>query len=127
MDTPIEVVDDVVATREVPKPVEVKQKPRAAEATTRTLPKRGAEVATAMGLWADGPPNDKRMVVVDESSVGVSRRERREVVETTPVARSTEAGSEVGRQSVEKEELGTPVFDDMEEPTVEIAVWTTAR
>ena len=41
--------------------------------------------------------------------------------------RSTEAESVVGRQSAEKEERVTPVFDDMEEPTVEIAVWTTAR
>ena len=45
MDTPIEVVAEVVATREVPKPVEVKQKPRVEEATTGTLPKSGAEAA----------------------------------------------------------------------------------
>ena len=43
------------------------------------------------------------------------------------MVRSTEAGSVVGRQSAENEERGTPVFDDMEEPIVEIAVWTTAR
>ena len=64
---------------------------------------------------------------MDESSVGVGRRERREVSETTTVVRSTEAWSVVGRQSAEKEERGTPVFDFMAEPTVEIAVWTTAR
>ena len=48
-DTPIEVVAEVVATREVPKPVEVKQKPGTEEATARTLPKRGDKIATAMG------------------------------------------------------------------------------
>ena len=86
------------------------------------MPKRGDEIATAMGQWAGGTPNDKRMVVVDEGTVGVSRRERREVAETTPVVRSTEAWIVVGRKSAEKEERVTPVFDDME-----IAVWTTAR
>ena len=55
-DTPIEVVAEVVAPREVPKPVEVKQKPKVEEATTWTLPKRGAEVAVTMGLSAGGPP-----------------------------------------------------------------------
>ena len=49
LDTPIEVVAEVVAQREAPKPVEVKQKPRVEEMTTRTLPTRGDEVATAMG------------------------------------------------------------------------------
>ena len=34
---------------------------------------------------------------------------------------------EVGRQSAVKEERGEPVCEDMEEPTVEIAVLTTAR
>ena len=43
------------------------------------------------------------------------------------MVRSTEAGSVAGRQSAEKEERVAPAFDDMEEPTVEIAVWTTAR
>ena len=62
------------------------------------------------------------MVVVDEGTIGVSRRERREVADTTQVVRSTEAGSVVGRQSAENEERGTPVFDDMDEQTVEIAV-----
>ena len=46
---PIEVVAEVVAPREVPKPVEVKQKSRTEEMTTRTLPKKGDEIATAMG------------------------------------------------------------------------------
>ena len=31
------------------------------------------------------------------------------------------------RQTDEKKERAVPVFDDMEEPTVEIAVWTNAR
>ena len=63
--------------REVPKPVEEKQKPRVEEATTGALPNIAA-AASAMGQWAGGPPKDKRRVVVDESSVGVSRQERRE-------------------------------------------------
>ena len=44
-----------------------------------------------------------------------------------PVERSTEVGSVAGRQTEENEERVAPVFDDMEEPKVEIAVWTTAR
>ena len=43
------------------------------------------------------------------------------------MVRSTEAWSVGGRQSAEKEERSVAVIDDMEEPTVEIAVWTTAR
>ena len=80
-----------------------------------------------MGQWAGGPPNDKRRVVVDESSVGFCRQERREAGETTLVAKSTDTEGEVGRQSADKKGRGAPVFEDMEEPTVEIAVWTTAR
>ena len=72
-DTPIEVVAEVLAPREVPKPVEVKQKPRVEEVPTRTLPTMRDEVATAIWQWAGGPPKDKRRVVVDEGSVGVSR------------------------------------------------------
>ena len=68
----------MVAPREVPQPVEVKQKPRVGEVTTRTLPTRGDEVATAMGQWAGGPPKDKRRVVLDEGYVRGGRRERRE-------------------------------------------------
>ena len=75
---PIVVVAEVVAPQEVPKPVEVKQKPRVEEATTRTLPTRRDEVATAMGQWAGGPPKDKRRVVVDEGQVSGGLRERRE-------------------------------------------------
>ena len=41
--------------------------------------------------------------------------------------RNAEVGSVAGRQTEEKKERAGPVFDDMEEPTVEIAVWTTAR
>ena len=43
------------------------------------------------------------------------------------VERSSEVASAAGRQTEEKEWQVVPVFDDMEEPTVEIAVWTTAR
>ena len=77
-ETPIEVVAEVVAPREVPKPVEAKQKPRVEEVTTRTLPKKGDEVAVAMAQWAGGPPKDKRMVVVNEGQVRGDRLERRE-------------------------------------------------
>ena len=35
-----------------------------------------------------------------------------------PVARSADAGSEVGQQSAETEERDMPVFEYMEEPTV---------
>ena len=132
-ETPIEGVAEVVAPREVPKPVEVKQKSRAEEVTTRTLPKRGDELATAMGQWACGPPKYKRRVVVDEGPPRVGRRERREDEKgedddsRIPVERSIEMVSVAGRQTEEREERALPVFDDMEEPTVEIAVWTTAR
>ena len=132
-ETQIGVVAEVVAPREVSKPVEGKQKSRAEEVTTRTLPKRGDELATAMGQWAGGPPKDKRRVVVDEGPPRVGRRERREDEKgeddesSIQVERNTEVGSVAGRQTGEKEERAGPVFDDMEEPTVEIAVWTTAR
>ena len=66
-------------------------------------------------------------MVLDEGSLRVSRQERREAEETTPRAMSTDTESEVGHQSAYTEERGVPVFEDMEEPTVEIAVWTTAR
>ena len=52
---------------------------------------------------------------------------RPETVVTTPVARSADAGSDEGRRSADMEERGMPVFDDMEEPHVEIVVWTTER
>ena len=81
-DITIDVAEEVVVPREVPKPVEEKQKPRVEEATTDELPKR-ATAAAVMGQWAGGPPKDRRRVVVDESSVGVSRQERREAEETT--------------------------------------------
>ena len=66
-------VAEVVAPQEVPKPVEVKQKPRTEEVTMRTLPKRGDEIVTAMWQWAGGPPKDRRRVMVDESTAGGSR------------------------------------------------------
>ena len=59
----------MVAPQEVPKPVEVKQKPRAGVVATRTLPTRREEVTMAMWQWAGGPPRDKRRVVVDEGPV----------------------------------------------------------
>ena len=62
-ETPIEVTAEVVAPREVPKPVDVKQKSRGEEVTTRTLPKRGDELTAAMWQWAGGPPKGKRRVV----------------------------------------------------------------
>ena len=67
----------MVALREVPKSVEVKQKSRAEEVTTRTLPNRGDEPTTAMGQWAGGPPKDKRRVVLDDGAPRAGRRERR--------------------------------------------------
>ena len=99
----------------------------------RTLPKKGDEIATAMGQWAGGSQKDKRRVVVDEGQARVGRRERREDEKgedddsRIPVERSIEMVSVAGRQTEEREERALPVFDDMEEPTVEIAVWTTAR
>ena len=59
----------MVAPREVPKAVEVRQKPSAEETTTRALPSRRDKVATAMGQWAGGPLNNKRRVVVYEGLV----------------------------------------------------------
>ena len=46
---------------------------------------------------------------------------------TTTVARSTDVWRKEGPRSADKVELGEPVFEDMEEPTVEIVVWTTLR
>ena len=45
----------------------------------------------------------------------------------TRVERSSEGTSAARRQTEEQPENVVPVFEDMEEPTVEIAVWTTAR
>ena len=42
-ETPIEVTAEVVAPREVPKPVEVRAKPREEEVTTRALPRKRDE------------------------------------------------------------------------------------
>ena len=92
------------------------------------MPKKGDEVAAAMGQWAGGPPKDKRRVVVDEGQVRGGRRERRDDEKGEDdesrmrVERSTEVASVAGRLSAEKEERAMPVFDDMEEPTVETAV-----
>ena len=120
-ETQIEVVAEVVVPREVPKPVEVKQKPRAEERTTRTLPTRRDEVATAMGQWAGGPPNDKRRVVVDEGLVRRREDEKGEDESKTTLERSSEVASAAGRQAEEKEGQTVLTFEDMEEPMVEIA------
>ena len=86
-----------------------------------------------MKQWAGGPPNDNRKVVVDEGQVRGGRLERREDENgeddrsRITVERSTEGGSVARRQTEENDERAVPAFDDMEEPTVEIAVWTTAR
>ena len=86
-----------------------------------------------MGQWAGGPPKDKRRVVVDEGQVRGGRREIREDEKgeddesRTRVERSSEVASAARLQTEEKEGQVVPVFEDMEEPTVEIAVWTTAR
>ena len=125
-------VAEAALPRELPKPVEERRKPRVEEATMGALQKKAA-AATAMGQWAGGPPKDKRRVVLDEGPLRVGRRERREDEEgeddesRIPVARTTGTEGEVGRQSAEKGERGAPVFKDMEEPTVEVVVWTTAR
>ena len=65
--------------------------------------------------------------MVDKNPGGGRRPVRPETVVTTPVARSAEAGGDEGRRSADKEELGMPVFDGIEEPNVEIVVWTTER
>ena len=130
---PIVVVAEAVAPREVPKPVGGKEKVRAEELTTRPLPRSGDEFATPIGQWASGPPKDKRRVVVDEGQARDDRRERREEENgeddksRTPEERSTEVASTARRQSEESKSREVPLFDDMDEPTVEIAVWTTAR
>ena len=113
--------------------MEARQKARADEVTTRPLPRRGDEFATSLGQWAGGPPKDKRRVVVDEGKARVDRRERREDEKgdddrpRVPEERSAKVASAARRQTEEKKERAVPVFDDTEEPTVEIAVWTTAR
>ena len=98
-EAPIEVVAEVAAPREVPKPVEVKQKPRAEEVTTRALPTRRDEVAAVMGQWAGGPPKDKRRVVVDEGLVRRREDEKREDESKTTGERSSEVASATWRQA----------------------------
>ena len=124
---PIEVREEVVEPLGVPKQVEVRPKARVEVPPVGAVSKKADIPTTAMEQWTGGPPRDKRRVVVDEGSVGGRRQVRHETVVTTPVARSIDTGSEEGLRSADKEELGTPVFEDMEEPTVEIVVWTTAR
>ena len=110
--------EEFVEPRVVPKPVEVRQKAMVEMPHIEALPKKAYTPTAPMGQWAGGPPGDKRRVVVDEGSVGDRRQVRPETVVTTTVARSTDAGSEDGLRSADKEELGTTVFEDMEEPTV---------
>ena len=123
----------MVVPTEVPKPVGWKEKVRAEDLTARPLPRSGDEFATPKGQWGSGPPKDKRRVVVDEGQTRVDRRERREEEKgeddksRTPEERSTEVASTARRQSEESKAREVPVFDDMEEPTAEIAVLTTAR
>ena len=78
-----------------------------------------------MVKWAGGPPSGKWRVVVDDGSVGGMRHVRAESVVPTPVTSSAKIGSNVGRRSAAEEERVTPAFDDIEEPEVEIVVWTT--
>ena len=72
-------------------------------------------------------------MVLDEGPPRLGLQERREDEEgeddesRITVAMSTSTEGEVGRQSAEKGERGAPVFEKMEEPTVEVVVWTTAR
>ena len=51
----IEVREEVVEPRVVPKPVEVRQKARVEVPSIGTLPKRVEISTTAMGQWAGGP------------------------------------------------------------------------
>ena len=103
------------------------------EVTTRTLPTRKDEVATAMWQWAGGLSKYKKRVVVDEGQVRGVRRERREEEKgkddesKTRLERISEVARVARRQTEEKEWQVVPVFEDMEEPMVELAVWTTAR
>ena len=126
--TTIEVVEEVVVPREMHKPAEVKPKAMVGGPATEALPRRayGASIA-AMGQWAGGPPKDKMGVVVDEGTVRGRCPERPKTVAITPVTSSAEAGGDAGQWSADKYELVMPAFDDMEEPRVEIVVWTTER
>ena len=109
-ETPIEVAAEVVAPREVPKPVEVRPEPRMEERTTRTLPTPRDEVAAAIGQWAGGPPKDKRRVVVDEGPVRRREGEKGEDEPKTGVERSSEVASAAKRQTGEKEGQAVPTF-----------------
>ena len=89
-ENPVEVVAEVVVSREAPKPVEARQKPRVEERIMRTLPTPRDEVAMALGQWAGGPPRDKRRVVVDAGSVRRREGEKGEDEPRTGVERITE-------------------------------------
>ena len=53
------------------------------------------------------------------------RQVRAQPVVTTPATSSAEVESDVGRRSADNKEQVTPVFNDKEEPKLEIVVWTT--
>ena len=73
-----------------------------------------------MGQWAGGPPKDKRRVVVNEAVVRRREDEKGEDESKTVVETA-------GHQAEGTEWQTGPTFEDIEEPMVEIAVWTTAR
>ena len=79
-----------------------------------------------MGQWAGGPPKDKRRVVVNEAVVSRREDEKGED-ESKTVEKNVEVVSAAGRHAEGTEGQAVPTFEDMEEPMVEIAVWTTAR
>ena len=65
--------------------------------------------------------------MVDEGLVRRREEEKGEDESKTFVERSSEVASVAGRQTEENEGRAVPTFEDMEEPMVETAVWTTAR
>ena len=63
---------------------------------------------------------------MDERPLRRREGEKGEDEPRTGVERRPEVASAVGQQEGEGEQ-SVPTFEDMEEPMVEIAVWTTAR
>ena len=59
---------------------------------------------------------------MDEGPLWGRRQVRAELVVATTVTSSAEAGRYVGRRTADMEERGTPAFDDLEEPKLEIVV-----
>jgi len=89
-------------------------------------PTSSDEFVGQMGQWGAGPPRDKRRVVAEAGSLRRREGEKGEDEPKTGVERRPEVASAVGRQEGEGWQ-SVPTFEDMEEPMVEIAVWTTAR